>query len=124
MILRKAFFCDAEGRLSTTAVAESPNGKRLVEILQEGVDVEVLSWKIEVDEPNAASEIRRAHNKAHELALRTTELTALATLKGEIIAQKGRTSASRLLTSLCGTGCTCSWTQQQMVQICQSSLTS
>ena len=78
-------FCDADGNLSTTAVAESENGKQLVELLQEGCDVEVLSWQMDVEEPTAAAIISRALQKGHELSLRTSELSALATLKGEIL---------------------------------------
>ena len=83
-------FCDAEGRLSTAAVAETANGKELADVLREGVDVEVLSWKMDIEEPSAASIISHALNNAHDLALRTTEVTAMATLKGEIIAQMGK----------------------------------
>ena len=84
------FFFDANGRLSATAVAASPNGRHLAELLHEGVDVEVLAWEMDIEEPTAASVISKALNKAHELSLRTTELTALATLKGEIIVQMGK----------------------------------
>ena len=80
-------WCDAQGQLSVAAVAESPNGKELAEAMQEGLDCEVLSWKMDQEEPTAASVISCALNKGHELALRTTELTAVAVLKGEIIVQ-------------------------------------
>ena len=83
-------FCDAEGKLSMAAVAEHPNGKPLVQMLKTGVAVEVLAWPMEVEEPQAAAVISRALQKSHEVALRTTELTALATLKGEIIRQMGK----------------------------------
>ena len=36
-------FCDSEGRLSVTAVAESSNGKELGEVMQDGIEAEVLS---------------------------------------------------------------------------------
>ena len=48
-------FCDPDGKLSTTAVAESPNGKELGEVMQEGVMVEVLGWRMDVEEPGAAA---------------------------------------------------------------------
>ena len=83
-------FCDAEGKLSIAAVAESENGQQLAEVLKNGSPVQVLSWKMDVEEPNAASVISRALQKGHELAMRTTELSALATLKGEIIRQSGK----------------------------------
>ena len=81
--MRKIAYCNADGNLSATAVAGSPNGKELAEILEEGVVVEVLAWEMDVEEPMAAGIISRALQKSHELALRTTELSALATLKGQ-----------------------------------------
>jgi len=80
-------FCDDEGKLSLAAVAESENGKPLAELVEEGLDVEVLSWKMDVEEPDAASIISNALNMGNELALRTTEQTAISVLKGEIIYQ-------------------------------------
>ena len=79
--------CDENGNLSVSAVAQSPNGVELAECIEEGLSLEVLSWKMDVEEPDAASIISRALNKTHELALRTTELTAVAVLKGEMIWQ-------------------------------------
>ena len=80
-------FCDAHGRLSLPAVAASPNAKELAEIIEEGITCEILSWRMDVEEPSAASVISHALNKGHEMALRTTELTAVAVLKGEIMTQ-------------------------------------
>lgn len=89
-------FCDADGTLSITAVAESQNGQQLAEVLETGCPVEVLSWKMDAEEPNAASVISRALQKGHELAMRTTELSALATLQGEIIRQMGKDLSQRV----------------------------
>ena len=50
-------FCDDEGRLSLTAVAGTVNGKELLEVIAEGVSCEVLSWKMDVEEPTAAAVI-------------------------------------------------------------------
>ena len=58
--------------------------------------MEQLSWKMDVEEPNAASVISQALNKGHSLALRTTELTALNVLKGEIIVQMSRSVGQRV----------------------------
>ena len=80
-------YCDAHGCLSLTAVAASPNAKELAEIIEEGITCEILSWRMDVEEPTAASVISHALNRGHELALRTTELTAVAVLKGEIMTQ-------------------------------------
>ena len=49
--------------------------------------MEVLSWRMDIEEPTAASAISQALNKGHQLALRTTELTAVAVLRGAIILQ-------------------------------------
>jgi len=41
-------FCDGQGFLCITAVAESPNGKEMAESMAEGFDCEVPSWKMEL----------------------------------------------------------------------------
>ena len=83
---RTIIFCEQDGRLSVTAVAETVNGKELQQVINEGVDCQVLSWKMEVEEPTAASVISAALNKFSDLAMRTTEWSALYTLRGGIIA--------------------------------------
>ena len=83
-------FCDDQGRLSLAAVAATAHGKELLEIVNEGVDCEVLSWKMEVEEPTAAAVISGALNKCSDFAMRTTEWSALYTLKGGIIAASGK----------------------------------
>ena len=70
-------FCDDQGRLSLAAVAATANGKELQEIVNEGVDCEVLSWKMEVEEPTAAAVISGALNKCSDFAMRTTEWSAM-----------------------------------------------
>ena len=77
--------CDGQGKLCMTAVAATENGKELVQVIREGVDCEVLSWKMAEEEPTAAAVISGALNKCSDLAMRTTEWSALYTLKGEII---------------------------------------
>jgi len=83
-------FCDEFGGLSVAAVAATPNGKELAEVLSDGVSCEVLSWKMDIEEPEAASIISAALNQPASLAMLTTELTAIALLKGEIMFQMGR----------------------------------
>jgi hypothetical protein len=90
-VTKNITFCDPEGCLDIHAVALSANGKEIAEIMHEGVQSEVLSWKMDVEEPNAASLISQAQNLPHQTAMRTTELTAVAVLKGEIIVQMGPT---------------------------------
>ena len=63
-------------------------------VIEEGLDCEILSWKMDVEEPHAASVISQALNQPAMHAMRTTELTAVAVLKGEIIIQLGETSAN------------------------------
>ena len=82
-------FCDQQGRLCLTAVAATVNGKELVEVINDGLDCEVLSWKMEVEEPGAASIISAALNTYSDFAMRTTEWSALYTLRGEIIKASG-----------------------------------
>jgi hypothetical protein len=42
---RGVTFCDAQGRLSSELVAAHANGKELAELLQEGIECELLSYK-------------------------------------------------------------------------------
>ena len=76
-------YCDTNGRLSVTAVAEHPNGKEMAELIADGLDCEILGWRMEVEEPGGASAISHSLNVGHQVALRTTELTAVAVLKGD-----------------------------------------
>ena len=82
--------CDKGGRLSIAAVAAHANGRELAEILTEGLDCEILSYKMDIEEPTAASMISAALNLPNSMAMRTTELTAIALLNGEIIVQLGK----------------------------------
>ena len=77
-------YCDEQGRLNMTAVAEDPNATEMLQVINEGIRMEVLSYKIYLEEPKACSLISNALNKGHEIALRTTELTALECLTGEL----------------------------------------
>ena len=92
---------DAEGRLSVTAVAASANGKELGEVLAEGVECEVLSWIMDVEEPSAASIINQSLDKAHEPTLRTTELTAF--LAGDFNERARTSRATATATAVAGT---------------------
>ena len=77
---------DQQGRFSQAAVAE--HDPALAKALaEEGLSVEILSWRIWIEEPTACSLISNALNKAQELGLRTTEVTALRVLKGAVDAQ-------------------------------------
>ena len=74
-------FCDSDGRLSLTAVAATRNGKELADVMTERLQAEVLFYKMDVEEPNAAAIISEALNHPAQMAMRTTELTAVAVLK-------------------------------------------
>ena len=65
--------CNEQGKLCMTAVAATENGKELVRVIWEGVDSEVLSWKMAQEEPIAAAVISGALNKYSDLAMRTLE---------------------------------------------------
>jgi hypothetical protein len=80
-------FCDVDGKLSLSAVAASPNGKEMKEAIEEGFPCEMLSWKMDLEEPEAASVISQALNEPQSMSMRTTELTAISVLKGEIMFQ-------------------------------------
>jgi len=88
--------CDADGKLSVAAVAGSPNGKQLAEMLVEGMHAEVLCWQMDVEQPDAASLISQAQNLPSQTAMRTSELTAVQLLKGEIIRQLGKDLSQRV----------------------------
>ena len=53
-------------------------------VLRDGLDMEVLSWKMLVEEPTAASLISQALNSPQNMAARTSELTALSELSGAV----------------------------------------
>ena len=72
---------DKNGRLDPAAVAAYDQG---YEVLTKGLLFEVLSWKIVTEEPMACSKISQALNKGQALALKTTEIHALAVLNGTV----------------------------------------
>ena len=82
---RHIVFCDSEGRLSTSAVAESANGRELADVLSDGIYVDVLSYKMDEEEPNAAAIISEALNSSHQLAMASSEMSAVSALNGAII---------------------------------------
>ena len=89
-------YCDADGKLSLTAVAASDQGKELAEVVAEGFYTELLSWVMDVEEPRASAIISQAMNLPHQMAMRTSELTAISLLKGEIIAQSANSIGQRV----------------------------
>jgi len=75
-------FLIADGSFSSAAVAA--RDADLDGVLKVGLSMEVLSWKMCVEEPTAASLISQALNKVQSMALRTSELTALNVLSGAV----------------------------------------
>ena len=73
---------DADGGLRSDAVASLDPGYGTV--LKEGLMIEILSWKIQKEEPLACSKISQALNKGHQLGLKTHEMTAIRVLNGTI----------------------------------------
>ena len=73
---------DPEGRWSMSAVAAKD--ENFQELVQTGLRMEVISWKILVEEPGACSLISQALNKSNTLALRTSEIAALAAVAGAV----------------------------------------
>lgn len=56
-------FRDGKGRFSLAAVAACPNGKEMAELVSEGLDCEILSYKMDLEQPDAASTISQALHK-------------------------------------------------------------
>ena len=76
------FPCNNDGYIDTAAVAAADAVLKV--LLREGLDMEILSYKIYLEEPSACVLISNALNRGNKLALKTTELQALSTLTGEI----------------------------------------
>ena len=81
---------DQNGRLNAAAVAALDEGYH---VLESGLMFEILSWKIHTQAPGACRKISQALNKGQVIALKTTEMAALAVLNGTV----GRELQSRLV---------------------------
>ena len=78
-------FINKSGQLDLPAVAVKD--PCFAKVANEGLWMEVLSYKMMLEEPTAASLISNALNKGQEAALRTSELTAVAVLTGAVTMQ-------------------------------------
>ena len=78
---------DQSGAINWAAVAAYDPA--VAALCRDGLDMEVLSWKLYMDEPGGCSLISQALNKGSAMALQTTELTALAVLTGEVTLAHG-----------------------------------
>jgi hypothetical protein len=79
-----------DGRLDLAAVAAHLNAKEMNQVIQEGIPCEVLSWKMDMEQPEAASIISQALNSQQPMVMRTTDLTAVKVSRGEIMLQLGK----------------------------------
>ena len=73
---------DQDGKWNMAAVAA--RDENFKELVQSGLRMEVLSWKILVEEPGGCSLIAQAMNKGQALALRSSEITALSAVAGAV----------------------------------------
>ena len=69
----------------------------LQQLCQDGLYTEILSWKINAEEPDACSLISQALNRGQAVALKTTELTALAALSGACARELESAVAGRIV---------------------------
>jgi len=84
----------SSGPLDMAAVAAKDAG--LATLLTQGIAMEVLSWKMYKEEPTACSLISQALNSGHSLALKTSELPALAVLAGTVTRELNSAVADRV----------------------------
>ena len=56
----------------------------LADVLTQGLRMEVLSWRLTLEEPQGCNHISQAFNMGNEIALATSEATAIATLSDTI----------------------------------------
>ena len=76
------FPCDGLGCLDLSAITDKD--AVLEQLLREGLDMELLSHKIYIEEPYGCITISNALNNANKVALKTTVLAALSTLNGYV----------------------------------------
>jgi hypothetical protein len=82
------------GPLDLAAVAAKDED--LASLFTMGLKMEVLSWKMCKEEPTACSLISQALNSGQNLALQTSELTALAVLTGTVTLELETAVAARV----------------------------
>ena len=85
-----------DGRLDLELAAGVKNLGEMIKCCLEGLWVEVLSWKIDTEEPGGCALISNALNNTNEVALRTTELTAVAVLSGECALQSNALNSNSI----------------------------
>jgi len=93
------FPCDQEGCLDQAAVAA--RDAVFKNIMNAGIEVEILSYKLYLEEPTACTLISDAMNNAQGVALQKTELQALSALTGEVGRRTELAVASSVLFTTC-----------------------
>ena len=86
---------DDHGRWIMSAVAA--RDERAGRLCETGICMEVLSWKMVVEEPEACGIISQALNRGQALALKTTEVTALAALANACTKESEADLANRVV---------------------------
>jgi len=89
-----ACLLDQNDALNYAAAAALDEG--MATLCRDGLEMEVLSWKMCVEEPRAVAIISQSLNKGQTVALGTSELTALAVLTGEVTLQLETAVAGRV----------------------------
>ena len=75
--------------IAGTALAAHTNGEEFQVFIEEGMHARILSWKIDVEEPHAASCISLSRNRGQAVAMAEHEWTALQQLNGLVIPATG-----------------------------------
>ena len=96
---RQVLATGTDGRLDVEAAVKVKNLQELHKTCRDGLLVEVLSWKIVVEELGACALISNALNESSSMALRTTELTALSVLSGNVHCIAMRSTRTPLISS-------------------------
>ena len=81
-------FCDDNGLLSLQHLAEAPTAQGFLEVIKFGANAEVLSHKMDIEEPAAAGIISAALNVPQARSMKATEIAAVNALQGAFIKEQ------------------------------------
>jgi hypothetical protein len=90
------YMCTEEGCLDIKAIADVNNAVEMLQIIREGIEVEVLAYQIYMEEPDGCSLTSQALSGNSGIVLRTTELTALECLTSQITMMFETTKAEEI----------------------------
>jgi len=88
--------CTEEGCLDIEALKDVDIAVEMLQIIKEGINMEVLAYQIYIEEPSGCSLISQALNGNNSIALKTTELTALECLTSQITLMSSTTKAEQI----------------------------